>query len=71
MVVRGGRERERESYVFKSFFFFFLGKDLLWCFLSAIIGLNQNNHSCSAFKRHNRFINFFKNISESTYYGAF
>ena len=70
--ISGGereRERERESYAFKSVFFF--GKDLLWCFLSAIIGLNQNNHYCMLSSAIIDPLIFFLNISESTYCGAF
>ena len=81
MVVRGGstvkvgspREREREREIERSevMFFFFFHKDLLWCFLSVIIGLSQNNPYCGTFKCHNRSVIFVFNISGSTYCGAF
>ena len=41
-IVKGGssRERERAEVMFLNQIFFFFGKDLLWCFLSAVIGLS-------------------------------
>ena len=64
-----GREREIERS--EVMFFFFFHKDLLWCFLSVVIGLSQNNPYCGTFKCHNRSVIFVFNISGSTYCGAF
>ena len=64
-------EREREIERSEVMFFFFFHKDLLWCFLSVVIGLSQNDPCCGTFKCHNRSVIFVFNISGSTYCGAF